>query len=236
MSAWVPPWSAESARRAAESVLRAHPWPPGLLAVLERLRAGGQRAHLVGGPVRDVLLGRTLDPRWDVATTCTPDEVRSRFARTEGIGERHGTVLIVTDDTLVECTTFRREGEYSDARRPDEVWFTDDPIEDLARRDLTVNAMAFDPASGVLLDPFEGARDLRRRTLRAVGEPEDRLREDALRALRVARLAATLGMSPDEPTRAALAHVGERARGLAVERVREELEKLMAAPSPSVGF
>ncbi|MEY4070418.1 MAG: hypothetical protein RL721_1032 [Candidatus Eisenbacteria bacterium] len=236
VKAWVPPWSAEHARRAAERVLRAHPWPPGLLGVLERLRAGGQRAHVVGGPVRDVLLGRTLDPRWDVATSCTPDEVRSRFARTEGIGERHGTLLIIEDDTLVECTTFRREGEYSDARRPDEVWFTDDPVEDLARRDLTVNAMAFDPQSGVLLDPFEGARDLRRRILRAVGEPEDRLREDALRALRVARFAATLVMSPDEPTRAALSHVGERARGLAVERVREELEKLMAAPSPSVGF
>jgi putative nucleotidyltransferase with HDIG domain len=179
--------------------------------VLARLQEGGAQAHVVGGSVRDVLLERPLDRYWDIATSRTPDEVRACFTQVEGIGERHGTVLVVEGDTLVECTTFRREGDYSDARRPDEVWYTLDALEDLARRDLTVNALAFDPVHGVLLDPFEGARDLARRRLRAVGDPHDRLREDALRALRVARFAAVLGMEVEPETREALAGVVERA-------------------------
>jgi putative nucleotidyltransferase with HDIG domain len=186
--------------------------------------------------VRDVLLGRDMDPRWDVATSLEPARVRERFARTEPIGERHGTVLVLEPGLELECTTFRREGAYQDARRPDEVWFTRDPEEDLARRDLTVNALAFDPASGTLLDPFGGARDLARRLLRAVGEPADRFREDALRPLRVARLAAVLEMDIEPETREALGAVRDRAPQLAAERVREELEKMLRAPRPSVGL
>lgn len=232
----VPAGSAEDARAAAEAKLRAYAWPAELLAALTRLRDGGQQALLVGGSVRDVVLGRTLDHRWDVATSLHPDQVRACFERSEGIGERHGTVLVITDGLLLECTTFRREGEYTDARRPDQVWFTTDPLEDLARRDLTANAMAFDTASGTLLDPFGGAFDLMQGRLRAVGEPLARFREDALRTLRVARFAAVLGMELDPRTRDALARVSDRIGGLAVERVREELEKLMAAPRPSVGY
>jgi len=236
MTGWLAPWSEEAARRRAASRLRAHAWPPAVLAVLARLSEGGGRALLVGGSVRDVLLGRAPDRRWDVATSLEPAAVRDRFARTEPIGERHGTVLVLEAGLEVECTTFRREGEYADARRPDRVWFTDDPVEDLARRDLTVNALAFDPVRGELLDPWGGARDLERRRLRAVGEPLDRFREDALRPLRVARLAAVLEMDIEPATRRALGGVLDRATGLAVERVREELEKLMAAPRPSVGL
>ena len=230
------PWSEEGARRRAEARLRAHAWPPELLDVLARLSEGGERALVVGGAVRDVLLGRELDRRWDVATSLEPARVRERFSRTEPIGERHGTLLVLEHGLEIECTTFRREGEYTDARRPDAVWFTRDPEEDLARRDLTVNALAFDPARGELLDPFGGARDLRRRLLRAVGDPLDRFREDALRPLRVARFAAVLEMEIETATRQALGEVRDRATALAVERVREELEKLMRAPRPSVGF
>ncbi|MCE9627180.1 MAG: CCA tRNA nucleotidyltransferase [Candidatus Eisenbacteria bacterium] len=234
--ALVIPGSAEHARREAERVLQAHPWPAELRALLVRLQSHGARAHLVGGPVRDVLLGRAGDPRWDIATSLTPEQVRATVVRVEPIGERHGTLLVIEHELLAEVTTFRREGAYSDARHPDEVWWTDDPIADLARRDLTINALAFDPVSGTLLDPFEGARDLQRKRLRAVGDPHDRLHEDALRALRVARFAAVLEMTPDESTREAMASVIERARTLAVERVRDELCKLMSAREPSRGW
>jgi putative nucleotidyltransferase with HDIG domain len=182
------------------------------------------------------------------------------------VGERHGTVLVLWEGPegegpegegpqgegrggegrggegrdgegiQLEVTTFRREGEYSDARRPDQVWFTGDILEDLARRDLTVNAMAFSIAEGRLLDPHGGARDILKRTLRAVGVPLERFREDALRPLRVARLAAVLEMEPDPETRAALAGVNDRVGALAIERVRSELERLMGAARPSRGF
>ena len=236
MSAWAWPWSEEGARLRGESRLRAHPWPAELRAVLARLAEGGERALLVGGSVRDVLLGRATDRRWDVSTSLVPARVRERFARTEPIGERHGTVLVLEQGLEVECTTFRREGEYADARRPIEVWFTRDPLEDLARRDLTVNALAFDPGRGELLDPFGGARDLARRLLRAVGDPLDRFREDALRPLRVARLAATLEMDIEPETRAALGEVRDRAPQLSAERVREELDKMLRAQKPTVGL
>lgn len=230
------PDAAERARRAAEERLRAHAWPTELISVLRRLQEGEAQAHLVGGSVRDVLLGRPLDKAWDIATSLTPDRVRDRFSRIEGIGEKLGTLLILEGGLQIECTTFRLEGTYTDARRPDRVWYTDDPAKDLARRDLTVNAMAFDPVTGTLLDPFSGALDLERRRLRAVGEPSDRLAEDALRALRVARFAAVLEMDVETDTRAAMAEVVERARGLAIERVRGELVKMLAAPRPSVGL
>lgn len=236
MTAWVLPGSAEQARRAAEAKLRAHAWPAELLAALARLSGDGHRALLVGGSVRDVILGRSADARWDVASDRLPEDVRALFERTLGVGERHGTVLVLWQGLALECTTFRREGEYADARHPDQVWFTRDPLEDLARRDFTVNALAYDPARGELLDPFEGARDLKRRRLRAVGEPIQRFREDALRTLRAARLAAVLELELEEETRAALGGVRDRLAGLAAERVREELEKLMTAPRPSVGY
>ncbi|TMQ52425.1 MAG: CCA tRNA nucleotidyltransferase [Candidatus Eisenbacteria bacterium] len=225
----------ERARADAAATLRAHAWPPALLAALARLREGGFQAWLVGGTVRDVMLGREAEPVFDVATDLTPDQVSARFERVEPIGLRHGTVLVLSDGLRIECTTFRREGAYADARHPDRVEFTRDPEEDLARRDLTVNALAFDPASGVLLDPHGGALDLERRVLRAVGDPRARFAEDALRPLRVARLSAVLEMGPEPATRAALGSALDRSRLVAVERVHDELEKLMRAPRPSVG-
>lgn len=235
MSAWHD-GPGEKARQRAEAALRAHAWPAAVTSALARLRAAGGRAWLVGGSLRDALLGRPGPGETDVATDLFPERVREVFERTEPIGERHGTVLVLHEGARIECTTLRREGEYADARHPDRVWFTDDPLEDLDRRDLTVNAMAFDPDSGVLLDPHEGARDLARGVLRAVGDPLARFREDALRPLRVARFAAVLGMDVEPATRAALGGVRDRGALLAPERVRAELEKLLLAPKPSVGL
>ncbi|HEY2955727.1 MAG TPA: HD domain-containing protein [Candidatus Eisenbacteria bacterium] len=223
-----------SARAAAR--LRGREWPAPLLQALERIRRGGFQAWLVGGTVRDALLGREGGRQFDVATDLLPAEVSARFDRVEPIGLRHGTVLVLFEGIEIECTTFRREGDYADARHPDHVEFTRDPVADLARRDLTGNAMAFDPASAVLLDPHGGALDLERGVLRAVGDPRARFREDALRPLRVARLAAVLEMEPESGTRAALGSALERARQVAVERVRDELDRMMLAPRPSVGF
>lgn len=241
MLTWLRSRTVEGARRQAEARLRANDWPGALKLALARLAADGHSAWLVGGSVRDILLEhpRPTAPgptRWDVATDRRPDEVRAVFPRVEGVGERHGTVLVLWEGLELEVTTFRREGEYSDARRPDQVWFTGDILEDLARRDLTVNAMAFSIAEGRLLDPHGGARDILKRTLRAVGVPLERFREDALRPLRVARLAAVLEMEPDPETRAALAGVNDRVGVLAIERVRSELERLMGAARPSRGF
>ena len=226
----------ERARQGAEAALRAHAWPAAVSGALARLRGAGGHAWLVGGTVRDVLLGRPAPGEIDVATDLLPGRVREVFERTEPIGEAHGTVLVLHEGARIECTTLRREGEYADARHPDRVWFTTDPLEDLDRRDLTVNAMAFDPESGVLLDPHEGTRDLARRVLRAVGDPLARFREDALRPLRVARFAAVLGMEVEPAKRAALGGARDRGERLAAERVRAELEKLVLSPRPSVGL
>jgi tRNA nucleotidyltransferase (CCA-adding enzyme) len=241
---WLDNWvkgERTAARERASRRLAAHPWPEPLLTLLARLRQGGHRAYLVGGTVRDALRGSRDGATADVATDLEPHEVMARFSHVEPVGLAHGTVLILEGALRVECTTFRRESGYSDARRPDRVEYTADPLEDLDRRDLTVNAIAYDPASGELLDPHGGTRDLERGVLRAVGDPLARFREDALRPLRVARLAAVLGMTPEPELRAALAVVadpssGVRLEGVSAERVGDELERMMLAPRPSVGL
>ena len=220
----------------AAARLAAHSWPAPVLAALGRLRADGHQAYLVGGALRDVLLGRLGDELLDVATDRRPQEVMALFPRIEPIGLAHGTVLVMLEGLGFECTTFRREGAYADARHPDEVEFTTDLRADLARRDFTVNALAYDPLSGVLVDHHCGLSDLEHRRLRAVGEPLARFREDALRPVRAARFVATLEFELEPATRAALGRVVDRARLVAPERVRVELEKLMAARWPSVGL
>jgi len=230
------PRTAPERRARAAERLAARAWPVPALAGLERLRAGGHQAYLVGGTVRDVLLERPGSGVLDVATDRRPSEVMALFPRVEPIGLAHGTVLVVLDGLQLECTTFRLEGAYADARHPDQVEFTSDLRADLARRDFTVNALAFDPWSGVLVDLHGGLADLSGRRLRAVGDPVARFREDALRPVRAARLAATLELELEPATRAAMATVVERARQLSAERVRDELVKLLAAPRPSVGL
>src|SRR5712664_1814548 len=185
--------------------------PPSVLGLLRTLRGARKQAWLAGGAVRDLLRiaqGEKLMPPqdFDVATDALPEEVQRIFPRTAPTGIAHGTVTVLADEQhKVEVTTFRGEGPYLDGRRPSSVTFLGDIEGDLARRDFTVNAIAWDPIAGVLRDPFSGAEDLRRCRLRAVGDPLARFREDGLRPLRAVRFACTLRLAIEPDTRRAIA-------------------------------
>ncbi|MBI4511622.1 MAG: CCA tRNA nucleotidyltransferase [Deltaproteobacteria bacterium] len=203
--------------------------------VSRRLKAAGHEAFVVGGCVRDILLGRDAKD-WDVATSARPEVVQGLFRRCIPTGIAHGTVTVLVGKTPIEVTTFRGEAEYSDARRPDRVNFGVTLEEDLARRDFTVNALAYDPIDDRLVDPFGGREDLAARRLRAVGDPAIRFREDGLRVMRAVRFVATLEMSLDRSTEAAIPGALDSLRKVSAERVRDELVKLLSAPRPSLGL
>jgi tRNA nucleotidyltransferase (CCA-adding enzyme) len=185
--------------------------------------------------VRDALLGRAVSD-WDVATDALPEEMLRVFPRAIPTGIKHGTVTVRVGSHPIEVTTLRGEGAYSDGRHPDEVQFTDDLAADLGRRDFTVNAMAYDPVSGELIDPHGGQGDLELRILRAVGEPERRFAEDGLRVLRAARFAATLEMDLDPRTYAAIRPTLSTYKKVSQERIRDEWLKTMKARRPSRAF
>lgn len=199
--------------------------PPAVLAIARTLAGAGFETWCVGGAVRDALLGLAhLD--WDLATAARPGEVRRLFRRTVPLSLDHGTVGVLDDaGVLHEVTTFRRDVE-TDGRHA-VVEFSTSIDEDLARRDFTINAIAFSPASGTVLDPFDGRGDLERRLVRAVGDPEARLREDRLRALRAIRFAARFGFEIEPATWRAIVHSAEHLSPLSPERVKQELEKTM---------
>jgi tRNA nucleotidyltransferase (CCA-adding enzyme) len=209
--------------------------PRDVLDLCERLRSKGKRAWIVGGCVRDRLLDRPVAD-WDVATDARPKELLAVFPRAIPTGIEHGTVTVVKDGRHYEVTTLRGEGTYSDGRRPDWVEFVDDITRDLARRDFTVNAIAVDPVDGRLIDPFDGRGDLERGVLRAVGDPLARFSEDGLRVLRAARFVATLELTLDPATEAAIAPTLDTYRKVAAERVRDEWLKTMKARQPSRAF
>jgi tRNA nucleotidyltransferase (CCA-adding enzyme) len=209
--------------------------PHDVLDLCERLRSKGKRAWIVGGCVRDRLLGRAVAD-WDVATDARPKELLAIFPRAVPTGIEHGTVTVVKDGHHYEVTTLRGEGTYTDGRRPDWVEFVDDITRDLARRDFTVNAIAVDPLDGRLIDPFDGRGDLERGVLRAVGDPRQRFSEDGLRVLRAARFVATLELTLDPATEAAIAPTLDTYRKVAAERVRDEWLKTMKARQPSRAF
>jgi len=203
--------------------------------VLRALIDQGHEAYLVGGGVRDLLLGRDVSD-WDVATSAAPETVLSLRPKVIPTGILHGTVTVMEDGEAVEVTTYRTDGPYADGRHPDWVRFGVSLEEDLARRDYTVNAMALDPERGELVDPHDGRVDLARRILRTVGDPDQRFREDALRPLRGIRLAAVLDFEVEPATLAAMGRAREGVARVAPERVREELVKLLRAEHPSIGF
>ncbi len=209
--------------------------PSDVLEVCARLHGAGKRAWVVGGCVRDSLMNRPVSD-WDIATDALPDELMKIFPRAIPTGIEHGTVTVVHRKKHFEVTTLRGEGAYTDGRRPDEVHFVDDITADLARRDFTVNAIAVDASSGVIVDPFDGRGDLSRRVLRAVGVPLERFREDGLRALRAARFVATLDMQLDDATRAAIPQALDTYKRVSAERVRDEWVKTMKADKPSRAF
>ena len=205
---------------------------PGAAALLDTLHAAGYAAYAVGGCVRDSLLGRTAHD-WDLCTSALPQQVMELFGTAQCIptGLQHGTVTIKYGGQLYETTTFRTEGSYTDGRHPDEVQFVPDVREDLARRDFTINAMAYNEAEG-LVDPFGGQADLQNGLLRAVGEPQQRFTEDALRILRLYRFAARFGFALDAATARAARQLAPHLDCISAERIQEELAKLLAAPQP----
>lgn len=204
-------------------------------APIERLRAAGHEAWLVGGLVRDLWLGR---PGGDVdlATDARPDALLAIFPEAIPTGLKHGTVTVISAGQPVEITTFRADRDYSDARHPDRVEFVRTIEEDLARRDFTVNAMAFDPVGERFVDPFGGRADLAARLIRTVGDPRERFREDGLRPYRAVRFGVTLEFELDPALLRAIPDVLDRAARVAPERVRDELNKLLGGRHPSDGF
>lgn len=205
---------------------------PGAAALLDALHAAGYAAYAVGGCVRDSLLGRTAHD-WDLCTSALPQQVMELFGAEQCIptGLQHGTVTIKYGGQLYETTTFRTEGSYTDGRHPDAVQFVPDVREDLARRDFTINAMAYNEAEG-LVDPFGGQKDLQNGLLRAVGEPQQRFTEDALRILRLYRFAARFGFALDAATARAARQLAPHLDCISAERIQEELAKLLTAPQP----
>ena len=205
----------------------------GAVELLDTLHRAGYAAYVVGGCVRDSLLGLTPHD-WDLCTSALPQQGMELFGEEKCIptGLQHGTVTVKQGGGLYEITTFRTEGTYTDGRHPDEVHFVPDVREDLARRDFTINAMAYNEKEG-LVDPFGGQADLQSGILRAVGVPHQRFTEDALRILRLYRFAARFGFSIDPPTAQAAQELCAHLDCVSVERIEEELAKLLSAPAPA---
>ena len=206
-----------------------------VLEICQELRTAGERAWVVGGCVRDMLLGEPVND-WDVATSALPEKVQQTFRKVIPTGIDHGTVTVLWKGEAFEVTTLRGEGAYTDGRRPDHVVFVGDIDHDLARRDFTVNAIAYDPVDGRVVDPFDGLADMRAKVLRAVGEPSERFAEDGLRILRGARFVATLEFELEEATERAYRGALDTFRKVSPERVREEWLKAMKANTPSRAF
>lgn len=198
--------------------------------IIRRLQSEGYAAYAVGGCVRDTLLGRSPQD-WDITTSARPPQVKELFSHTVDTGIRHGTVTVMLDHRGYEVTTYRIDGEYEDGRHPRSVIFTDNLLEDLKRRDFTINAMAYNDEAG-LVDAFCGAADLEHGIIRCVGEPHDRFGEDALRMLRAVRFAAQLGFAIDEQTREAIRDLSDTIARVSAERIQMELLKLLVSDHP----
>jgi tRNA nucleotidyltransferase (CCA-adding enzyme) len=215
--------------------------PPGARTIARTLAQHGYGAWIVGGCVRDCLMGELSgNPKppsdWDIATRATPDQVTRLFRHVIPTGIEHGTVTVMIGREPFEVTTLRADADYHDGRRPSSVRFVRNIEDDLARRDFTVNAIAYDPETRALVDPYRGIEDLKAQTLRAVGEPAERFAEDGLRVLRAARFVATLEFELEERTRAAMQPSLDSYRKVSAERVREEWLKAMKAAAPSRAF
>lgn len=204
--------------------------PQKVNTIIRELKKHGFDAYAVGGCVRDSVLGR--DPQdWDITTSAKPEQVKEIFARTVDTGIQHGTVTVLLEKEGFEVTTYRIDGEYEDARHPKDVIFTSDLLEDLKRRDFTVNAMAYNEEAG-LVDAFGGIGDLNSHVIQCVGDAEERFHEDALRMLRAVRFAAQLGFEIEEKTREAIIKLAPNLSRISAERIQAELVKLVISPHP----
>jgi tRNA nucleotidyltransferase (CCA-adding enzyme) len=204
--------------------------PPGAAKILRRLEEHGYEAYVVGGCVRDSLLGRNPND-WDITTSALPMQVKALFPRTIDTGLKHGTVTILEGGEPYEVTTYRVDGEYLDGRHPSEVTFTASLREDLQRRDFTINAMAYSEKHG-LQDYFDGLTHLEKGLICAVGDPLQRFGEDALRIMRAVRFAAQLGYEVEEETVRAMKELAPTLSKISAERIASELEKLLLSPHP----
>jgi tRNA nucleotidyltransferase (CCA-adding enzyme) len=209
--------------------------PKDVFTVCNKLKDAQRRAWIVGGCVRDSLLGKPVAD-WDVCTDARPDELMKIFPRAVPTGLQHGTVTVVMHGHHYEVTTLRGETTYSDGRRPDAVHFVDDITADLARRDFTINAIAVNPWTGDLVDPFDGRKDIDAKVIRAVGVAQERFSEDGLRVLRAARFSATLEFELAKDTFDAIQPTLSTFRKVSAERVRDEWVKSMKAKKPSRAF
>ena len=198
--------------------------------ILQTLDEHGYEAYVVGGCVRDSVLGR--DPHdWDITTSASPEQVKEIFDRTIDTGIQHGTVTVMIDREGYEVTTYRIDGEYEDGRHPKEVCCTSSLEEDLKRRDFTMNAMAYNPSKG-LVDLFGGMDDMENHVIRCVGNPMERFQEDALRIMRAVRFSAQLGFAIDDSTRQAITALAPNLKYVSAERIQAELVKLLTSPHP----
>lgn len=198
--------------------------------IIQTLENAGYEAYAVGGCVRDSLLGREPDD-WDITTSANPYQVKEQFRRTIDTGIQHGTVTVMIDKEGFEVTTYRIDGEYEDSRHPKEVIFTKNLVEDLKRRDFTINAMAYNERSGIV-DEFGGIQDLKNKMIRCVGKATERFTEDALRIMRAVRFSAQLGYNIEESTKAAIVELAPNLKNISAERVQTELVKLVVSPHP----
>ncbi|MGN0351390.1 MAG: CCA tRNA nucleotidyltransferase [Roseburia sp.] len=204
--------------------------PEKVKKIIATLMEHGYEAYAVGGCVRDTLLGR--EPQdWDITTSAKPEQVKKLFSHTIDTGIQHGTVTVLLEREGFEVTTYRIDGEYEDARHPKEVTFTSNLLEDLKRRDFTINAMAYNDVAG-LVDAFEGKKDLENGIIRCVGIATERFTEDALRMLRAVRFAAQLGFRIEQKTKEAIQKLAPSISKISAERIQVELIKLMISPHP----
>lgn len=208
--------------------------PTQVMEILKTLEDNGYEAYIVGGAVRDYIIGTTPHD-YDITTNARPNEIKACFKKTFDTGIEHGTVTALVDGEGYEITTYRGDGKYSDGRHPDTVEFKDNIIDDLARRDLTINAIALD-SYGNIVDPFNGQSDIENGIIRCVGNPNDRFKEDALRMLRAVRFEAKLGYTLDFSVMKAIEDNAPLLCNVSAERIREEFSKMLLTPSPKKAF
>ena len=204
--------------------------PSEVTYIIEVLEKAGYEAYAVGGCVRDSILNRQPDD-WDITTSAKPEAIKQLFERTIDTGIAHGTVTVMKNHIGYEVTTYRIDGEYEDGRHPKEVTFTSDLLEDLKRRDFTINAMAYNDRVG-LVDAFGGREDIERKKIRCVGDARCRFSEDALRMMRAVRFAAQLGYEIEEETREAIRELSPNLEKISAERIQTELVKLLTSTHP----
>ena len=210
--------------------------PKSVMKISETLNAFGHEAYIVGGAVRDSIIGVKVPIEWDMTTSAKPEDIVAIFDKVYLLGAKYGTVTVIMDQLHVEVTTYRKESGYKDKRHPEEIDFISSIEEDLARRDFRMNAIAFDPINSVLLDPFLGIKDIENKAINTVGNPRRRFLEDGLRMMRAVRLSAVLGYEIEETTKESIRELAANIVDISAERVRDELVKIIESPNPQNGM